>query len=154
MLSWQQAALLAIGFGGTGMLLVYTSHAARRVGRSGRTGRASRWAGRAGPFLREAGLVVALYALWQLAGSLSAGGFSGAVDHACWIWHTERAVGLTSGPTCPRSMSPGAVLVVWAVITKGAAGWRWLILLYPAATVFVVVATGNHFWPTASSRPR
>ena len=133
---------------------MYAGHAARRISRGGRDRPRQPLGGTGWPFLREADLVVALYALWQLAGNLSAGGFSGAVDHACWIWHTERAVGLTSGPTCPRSMSPGAVLVVWAVITKGAAGWRWLILLYPAATVFVVVATGNHFWPTASSRPR
>ncbi|MGH3194221.1 MAG: phosphatase PAP2 family protein, partial [Streptosporangiaceae bacterium] len=39
-----------------------------------------------------------------------------------------------------------AVLVSWAVITSGISRWRWLILLHPAVTVFVVVGTGNHFW--------
>ena len=39
-----------------------------------------------------------------------------------------------------------AVLVAWAVITRSTSRWRWLILLHPAITVFVVVATGNHFW--------
>jgi hypothetical protein len=39
-----------------------------------------------------------------------------------------------------------AVLVSWAVITSGLSRWRWLILLHPAVTVFVVVGTGNHFW--------
>jgi len=247
MLSWQQAALLAMGLGGAGVLLVYTGHAAGRIGRGGRTGRARRWAGRAGPFLREAGLVVALHALWQLAGNLSAGGFSGAVDHGWRIWHTERAIGLVSEldvqrlllphpllseianlyyatmhfgmlvamliwlfarhrdgypavrnamaastaiclvisfiPVAPPRMLTSlgivdlparygqsvydavgsaagadqlsampsvhvawAVMVAWAVITRGAGRWRWLILMHPAATVFVVVATGNHFW--------
>jgi hypothetical protein len=247
MLSWQQAALLALGLGGAGVLLVYTGHAAGRISRGGRTGRAMRWAGWAGPFLRESGLVIALYALWQLAGNLSAGGFSGAVDHAWRIWHTERAIGLLSEldvqrlllphpllseisnlyyatmhfgmlvavliwlfarhrdgypavrnaiaastaicllisfiPVAPPRMLTSlgivdlparygqsvydavgsaagadqlsampsvhvawAVLVAWAVITRGAGRWRWLILLHPAATVFVVVATGNHFW--------
>jgi hypothetical protein len=32
------------------------------------------------------------------------------------------------------------------VITHSTSRWRWLILLHPAITVFVVVATGNHFW--------
>jgi len=197
--------------------------------------------------LREAGLVVALYALWQLAGNLSAGGFSGAVDHGWRIWHTERAIGLLSEldvqrlilphpllseianlyyatmhfgmlvamlswlfarhrdgypavrnamaastaiclvisfiPVAPPRMLTSlgivdlparygqsvydavgsaagadqlsampsvhvawAVLVAWAIITRGTGRWRWLILLHPAATVFVVVATGNHFW--------
>ena len=39
-----------------------------------------------------------------------------------------------------------SVLVAWAVITRARSRWRWLILLHPAVTVFVVVATGNHYW--------
>ena len=39
-----------------------------------------------------------------------------------------------------------SVIVAWAVITRTHSRWRWLILLHPAVTVFVVVATGNHFW--------
>ena len=39
-----------------------------------------------------------------------------------------------------------SILVAWAVITRARSRWRWLILLHPAVTVFVVVATGNHFW--------
>src|SRR5690348_7764534 len=110
MLSWQQAALLALGLGGAGVLLVYTGHGAGRISRGGRTGRAMRWAGWAGPFLRESGLVVALYALWQLAGNLSAGGFPGAVDHAWRIWHTERAIGLLSELDVQRLLLPHPLL--------------------------------------------
>jgi len=39
-----------------------------------------------------------------------------------------------------------AVLVAWAVITASTSRWRWLILAHPIVTVFVVVATGNHYW--------
>ena len=39
-----------------------------------------------------------------------------------------------------------SVLVAWAVITASTSRWRWLILAHPIITVFVVVATGNHYW--------
>jgi hypothetical protein len=252
MLSWQQAALLAVGCGAAGLLLV---RAARSVDGPGRAtdgadhvpGLARRWAGHLGPFAREAGVVLALYALWQLAGNLAAGGYHGAVAHAWWIWHAERTLGLPSELSAQRLLLPhpplaraanlyyatmhfgmliamliwlfvrhrgaypavrnamaastaicllisfipvapprmltslgfvdlaarygesvyGAVgphvgadelsampsvhvcwsvLVAWAVITASTSRWRWLVLAHPAATVFVVVATGNHYW--------
>ena len=237
MLSWQQAALLALGCGMAGVALLSAGHAAR----------AWRWGTHIGPFLREAGVVVGLYALWQLAGNLATGGFDGAVRHAWWVWNTERTLRLPSElavqglllphpllseianfyyatmhfgmliamliwlfarhrdaypavrnamavstaiclvisfiPVAPPRLLPGAgivdlaarygesvyavvgstagadqlsampsvhvawsILVAWAVITKARSRWRWLILLHPAAMVFVVVATGNHYW--------
>lgn len=39
-----------------------------------------------------------------------------------------------------------AVLIAIAVITSSTSKWRWLVLLHTGFTVFVVVATGNHFW--------
>jgi hypothetical protein len=39
-----------------------------------------------------------------------------------------------------------AVLVAVAVITTARSRWRWLALLYPAATTMAVVVTANHFW--------
>jgi hypothetical protein len=191
--------------------------------------------------------VVALYALWQLAGNLSSGGYRGAIAHAWWVWHAERTLRLPSEPAVQRLLLPHpllsqaanlyyatmhfgmlivmlvwlfarhrdgypgvrnavaastaicllislvpvapprmltslgfvdlaarygqsvyvalgstagadqlsampsvhvawAVLVAWAVVTRGTSRCRWLILLHPAVTVFVVVATGNHFW--------
>jgi hypothetical protein len=237
MLSWQQAALLASGLGIAGVLLV----------NSGRGARAWRWAIHVGPFLREAGVVVGLYALWQLAGNLAWGGFHAAVAHGWWIWDTERTLRLPSEadvqrlllphpllseianlyyatmhfgvliamliwlfarhrdgypgvrnamaastaicllisfiPVAPPRLLPGdgivdlaarygesvyaavgsaagadqlsampsvhvawSVIVAWAVITRTRSRWRWLILLHPVITVFVVVATGNHYW--------
>jgi hypothetical protein len=266
MLSWQQAAELAAGLAASGQLLTRAARAASRPdpapdgldlapgsrdqapGSAGRApGLAVRWAAHVGPFAFEAGIVVALYALWQLAGNLAAGGYHEAVAHAWWIWHTERSVGLPSELSVQRLLLPhpllsrianlyyatmhfgmliamliwlfarhrsaypavrnamaastvicllisfipvapprmltslglvdlaarygesvyGAVgphvgadqlsampsvhvcwsvLVAWAVITASTSRWRWLILAHPAVTVFVVVATGNHYW--------
>lgn len=39
-----------------------------------------------------------------------------------------------------------AVFIATAVILTSRSRWRWLILLHPATTVFVVVATANHWW--------
>jgi PAP2 superfamily len=86
MLSWQQAALLALGCGAASGLLLYAGHAAPGW----------RWALRVGPFLREAGVVVGLFALWQLAGNLASGGYHAAIAHAQWIWDTERTLRLPS----------------------------------------------------------
>jgi hypothetical protein len=248
MLSWQQAALLAAGLFAAGLLLVRVAAVSQKPGQS--AGRATRWAARIGPFAREAGVVTALYALWQLAGNLAVGGLSQALAHAWWIWHAERSLGLpselaaqrlllphpllsqvanlyyatmhfgvliamlvwlfvshrdaypavrnamaASTAICllisfipvapPRMLTPlgfvdlaarygesvygaaganaGAdqlsampsvhvcwsVLVAWAVITASTSRWRWLILAHPIVTVFVVVATGNHYWADA-----
>jgi hypothetical protein len=244
MLSWQQAALLAAGLVASGLLLVRLASAGQRPGRP------TRWAGHIGPFAREAGVVTALYALWQLAGNLAVGGLHEALTHAWWIWHTERSLGLPSELSVQRLLLPhpllsqlanlyyatmhfgvliamlvwlfvrhrdaypavrnamaastaicllvsfipvapprmlsslgfvdlaarygesvygaaganvGAdqlsampsvhvcwsVLVAWAVITASTSRWRWLILAHPIVTVFVVVATGNHYWADA-----
>ena len=237
MLSWQQAALLAAGLGAAGVLLVYAGH----------TAAGWRWAVHVGPFLREAGVVIGLYALWQLAGNLASGGFAAAEAHARSIWSAERAVRLpdeaglqhlllphpllsevanlyyatmhfgmliamlvwlfarhrggypavrnvmaASTATClilsfvpvaPPRLLPGSdlvdlaarygesvyaavgstagadqlsampsvhvawsLIVAWAVIANARSRWRWLILLHPLLTVFVVVGTGNHYW--------
>ena len=234
MLSWQQAALVALGSGAAGAALVFA-------------GRIRHTSSRTGPFLREAGVVVGLFALWQLAGNLATGGFPNAVAHAWWIWDAERTLRLPSEldfqrlilphpllcqlanlyyatmhfgmllvmlvwlfawhrddypavrnamaastaiclvisfiPVAPPRMLTGthitdlaaqygqsvygavgstagadqlsampsvhvawSALVAWAVITRAISRWRWLILLHPAATVFVVVGTGNHYW--------
>jgi len=248
MLSWQQAALLAAGLFAAGLVLVRLARAGAQAGRL--PGRAKRWAARIGPFAREAGVVTALYALWQLAGNLAVGGLGQAMAHAWWIWHTERSLGLPTElvvqrlvlphpllaqianlyyatmhfgvliamliwlfvrhrdaypavrnamaastaicllvsfiPVAPPRMltslgfvdlaarygesvygTAGAnvgadqlsampsvhvcwsVLVAWAVITASTSRWRWLILAHPIVTVFVVVATGNHYWADA-----
>jgi hypothetical protein len=240
MLSWQQAALLALGCSVAGVVLGYAGHAAKGW----------QWGLRVGPFLREAGVVVGLYALWQVAGNFATGGLHRAIAHAQWIWATERTLRLPGEldvqrlllphpllseianiyyatmhfgmliamliwlfarhrdgypavrnamaastaicllisfiPVAPPRLLPGtgivdlaakygesvyaamgsaagadqlsampsvhvawSILVAWAVITRARSRWRWLILFHPLATVFVVVATGNHYWADA-----
>ncbi|OAA25575.1 PAP2 superfamily protein [Frankia sp. EI5c] len=39
-----------------------------------------------------------------------------------------------------------AILEAWAVVTILRHRARWLVLLHPLATVFVVVVTANHYW--------
>jgi hypothetical protein len=104
MLSWQQAALLAAGLITAGLLLVRLAQAGLPAGR------ATRSAAHLGPFAREAGIVTALYALWQLAGNLAVGGLSEALTHAWWIWHTERSLGLPSELSVQRLLLPHPLL--------------------------------------------
>jgi hypothetical protein len=39
-----------------------------------------------------------------------------------------------------------AVLIGVVVVRIGTSPWRWLVLIHPALTIFVVAATANHFW--------
>jgi PAP2 superfamily len=195
-----------------------------------------------GAFLREAAVIGVLYALWQLAGTLSVMGVQDAYHRAHWIQGVEGDVGLPSErsvqglvlghpllvqasnlyyatmhfpmmfvfliwlfwrhrdryrpvrqvlgwttlgclliqlvPVAPPRMLPGivdtalrygqsvysnglavdqlsampSVHVGWAVFVGfyswrvSTSGWRYLGFAHTAVTVFVVVATGNHWW--------
>lgn len=197
------------------------------------------------PYLRESAMIAALYALWQLAGSVSALGTQTAFTRAALIAGIERDCGLPSEaslqrlilrhpileqacnwyyaglhfaalgavllwlfvrhrhrytrvrnvaalitaaslliqliPVAPPRLLPGsgmvdtaalfgqsvyavggisidqlaampsvhvgwALLVAWAVLSVSKSAARWWVLAHPIATVFVVVATANHFW--------
>jgi hypothetical protein len=39
-----------------------------------------------------------------------------------------------------------AVLISFAVVTCSPSRWRWLAILHGVLTIFVVVATANHYW--------
>lgn len=39
-----------------------------------------------------------------------------------------------------------ALLVAVLVVRLGRSPWRWLVVAHPAATLLVVVVTGNHYW--------
>ena len=226
-LTWQQAAGLTAALLGLALVLRTSDRPRTR---------------RAAPFALESGLIAGLYALWQLAGSLSVLGTSGAFRRAEEIirleheWHlpSEAAVQrLVIGhplivqasnlyyasmhfgvmfvfliwlfvrhresyapvrttlawttfvclliqliPVAPPRLLPSfvdtatsygqsvyslglapdqlsampsvhvawAVLVGWSVVRISTSRWRWLVLAHPVLTVFVVVATANHFW--------
>ena len=75
---------------------------------------------------------------------------------ASWTWRpgtaspstarSARPRAPTSCPPCRRSMSPGRSWSPGPSSPGRRSRWRWLIVLHPAVTVFVVVATGNHYW--------
>jgi hypothetical protein len=225
--------------GGTAVALFGAAFAAQRVRRS--------WAAPAAAVFREAGILLALFTLWQLVGHLSVMSTDHALDRAAWIHHTELSLGfpdeaswqhavephawlvtasnyyyatmhfgvmlallawvfvkrrasyrwvrntvvLTTAacltvqfvPVAPPRMLAGngfvdlaaeygqsvyggavagvvpdqlsampSVHVAWSVIVAVAVvrvartPWRWLVVLHPLVTVFVVVVTANHFW--------
>ncbi|WP_055585338.1 phosphatase PAP2 family protein [Peterkaempfera griseoplana] len=93
-LSWQSA-------GGTSAVLLAASYAVRRT-----TARPS-----VSALLREAGTLLALFALWQLAGHLSLMGSDHALDRAEWIHRTERELGLPDEASWQRAVLPHPWLV-------------------------------------------
>ena len=229
-LNWWQAGLLAVVL----LVLAFGLHFIR-----------SGWAERTMPFLKEAGIVALLFALWQRAGQLSQHSTTAAFDRAIWINEAERRlhlpnerdlqVELIAHPTfgqwanlyyavmhltttgvmlfwlfwrhrakyppvrtalavftglallvqtiavAPPRLLPqlgfvdiavrygqsvygtGAfsaqdllampsVHIGWAIMVAGAviyaspSRWRFLILAHPLITLYVITATGNHWW--------
>ncbi len=60
---------------------------------------------------QEAAILLALFALWQLAGSFSLVGPDGALVRAQWIWHAERVVHLPSETEVQRAFLGHPLLV-------------------------------------------
>jgi PAP2 superfamily len=95
-LTWQQSGLLAASLAGLSLTL-------RRAG----PGRLRRLA----PFAGEAGVIAALYALWQLAGTLSVLGTSGAMRRAADIAALERDWHLPSESSVQQLITGHPLLV-------------------------------------------
>ena len=60
---------------------------------------------------QEAAVLLALFALWQLAGSFSLVGPDGALARAQWIWHAERVVHLPSETVIQRAFLGHPLLI-------------------------------------------
>ena len=110
-LSWQQAAAgavsLAVGAAALrrrSRLMVAGIDGARDADPS--RARTARRLAAAGGFVRESALVVGLFALWQLAGSISVLGPDDALNRARWLWHAERALQLPSEAALQRLILP------------------------------------------------
>ncbi|MBV9485862.1 MAG: phosphatase PAP2 family protein [Frankiaceae bacterium] len=74
----------------------------------------------------------------------------GLVDLAA-RYHQSVYDGLGKGVTDQLSALPSvhigwAVLVAMAVIMVSRSRWRWLVLIHPILTAYVVVVTANHYW--------
>jgi hypothetical protein len=62
-------------------------------------------------FTQETGLVLGLFALWQLAGSFGVMGPGGALARSRWIWNFERTIHLPSEATIQRLFLPHPLLI-------------------------------------------
>src|SRR5436853_7101642 len=69
------------------------------------------WRAGAKAVAREASVVVGLYAVWQLAGTLSVMKVTGALQRARWIWDAERALRLPSELGMQHAALPHPLLV-------------------------------------------
>lgn len=62
------------------------------------------------------------------------------------VYTALQAVGPDQLSAMPSVHVGWAVLVGLVVVRISPSRWRWLVLFHPAITIFVVVATANHFW--------
>lgn len=62
------------------------------------------------------------------------------------VYTALSAVGPDQLSAMPSVHVGWAVLVGVVVVWISPSRWRWLVLLHPAITIFVVAATANHFW--------
>jgi len=95
-LSWHEAGISAA-------CLAVAAVAARRSGRPALVAAAG--------FARETAVVLALFGLWQLAGTFVLMGPEGAVDRGQWIWQAERAVHLPSETAVQLAFLPHPLIV-------------------------------------------
>lgn len=105
-LSWPAAVI-------TSGCLIGSSVALRLAHRAARPQAASviRRAPAAAACIQEAGTLVGLFALWQLAGSQSVMGTSGALARGQWLWHAERVLHMPSEAVVQRAFLPHPLLV-------------------------------------------
>jgi hypothetical protein len=71
---------------------------------------------------------------------------SGLVDTAVLYSQSVYGTGFDQLSAMPSVHVGWAIIVAIAVVTAARSRWRWLAVLYPAATTLVVVITANHFW--------
>lgn len=140
-MSWRFAAVLAAAFAAAGLVLRLP--ALRRVRRLPP----------AGAVATESALVVALFALWQLAGSLAVMGTTGALARAWDIWHAERLLHLPSEVALQRLVLPYRLLLevangyyIYGHFMPLIAFLAWTFLRhrgsYPQVRAAVVIVTG------------
>ncbi len=125
-LGWQPAAVLSVG------LFAGTRLAARAGARSPPRGPA-----RAAPYLREAGIVAALYTLWQLAGSVSVLSGAGAFGRGRWILRVEHDARLPSEHDAQR-------LITGHPLIAQSANWYYAAMHFAALGVLLLWLFSRH----------
>jgi hypothetical protein len=118
--TWQQAAAGAASLAVAAAALLRRGRVISGAGRPGddeasradqRRAVTARRLRAAGAFIREAALVVGLFALWQFAGSFSLMGPDGAIDRARWLWRAERVLHLPSEAALQGLILPYPLIV-------------------------------------------
>ncbi|MDR2984359.1 MAG: phosphatase PAP2 family protein [Nocardiopsaceae bacterium] len=89
--TWGQATVTAAAVAAVSAGLMYRGQAVARSGGEAAAQKAGRLTS-AGRFTRETALVLALFALWQFAGSHAFMGPGGALGRGRWLWHAERVM--------------------------------------------------------------
>ena len=119
-LTWQQAAAGAASLAVAAAALLHRGRVMTTAGRPGngevqredqRRALTARRLRAAGAFVREAALVIGLFALWQFAGSFSLMGPDGAIDRARWLWHAERVLHLPNEAALQGLILPHPLVV-------------------------------------------
>jgi len=108
--TWGQAVTAAAGLGVASAALLHRGRVLASAGGEDAARTARRLTG-AGRFVRESALVVALFALWQFAGSFSVMGPDGALGRARWLWEAERVVHMPSETSLQRLVMPHPLLM-------------------------------------------
>jgi hypothetical protein len=103
---------------------------------------------------QETAILLALFALWQLAGSFSLVGPDGALARAQWIWHAERVVHMPSETEIQRAFLGHPLLVqglnlyyasLHFVVLIGCLIWvyAWHRRQYPQVRITLVLFTAG-----------
>jgi hypothetical protein len=103
---------------------------------------------------QEIAILLALFALWQLAGSFSLVGPDGALARAQWIWHAERVVHMPSETEIQRAFLGHPLLVqglnlyyasLHFVVLIGCLIWvyAWHRRQYPQVRITLVLFTAG-----------
>jgi len=118
-------------------------------------------------FARETAVVLALFGMWQLAGSFVLMGPEGAIDRGQWIWHVERVIHLPSETAVQLAFLPHPLIVqalnlyyagLHFVVVIGCLIWVyvWHRRQYPQVrttlVLFTVAALLVQFVPVAPPR--
>jgi hypothetical protein len=108
MMPWQPAAVVAVVLVIAG---IWAAAWARGRASLETPGRAVVRIQRLAPFAREAGIVFALYAVWQFVGGLSVMNTSRGVQRGVWLWQHERSWHFPSEAALQRQVLPHPLIV-------------------------------------------
>lgn len=84
-----------------------------------------------GAFLREAGIVIGLYSVWQLVRRVSLTSTTGAAERAEWIQHVEAVLRLPSEAAAQH-------WVLWSPALVGAANIYYAVVHFPATIALLI----------------